>query len=196
MCEFPIYPGVLTGAGTTPIRPDGFKLKPGDNRVISAPPNWSSHMWDRYSCKIDSTGKFSCDSGDCASGQFQCNQAGAIPPVTLVEFTLHGADGKDFYDISNVDGFNLPVSIVPSGGSNCQSTTCATNINYGCPQEFWSQDPTGKAVGCKSACLAFNTDEYCCRGAFGGPQACKATQAVRHPTNFGGDPNSNHDKRI
>ncbi|XP_066373155.1 thaumatin-like protein [Miscanthus floridulus] len=28
-------------------------------------------------------------------------------------------------------------------------------------------------VGCKSACLAFGTDEYCCRGKFASPATCK-----------------------
>jgi hypothetical protein len=28
-------------------------------------------------------------------------------------------------------------------------------------------------VGCKSACLAFGTDEYCCRGQFASPATCK-----------------------
>jgi hypothetical protein len=41
----------------------------------------------------------------------QCNGAGGVPPVTLAEITLNGAGGKDFYDVSLVDGFNVPVQV-------------------------------------------------------------------------------------
>lgn len=45
-----------------------------------------------------------------------------------------------------------------------------------------------RVVACKSACLAFNTDQYCCRGAYGTPDTCQASQygkifkQVRHDT--------------
>jgi hypothetical protein len=41
----------------------------------------------------------------------QCNGAGGVPPATLAEITLKGDGGKDFYDISLVDGFNVPVQV-------------------------------------------------------------------------------------
>lgn len=31
-----------------------------------------------------------------------------VPPATLAEFTLSGDGNTDFYDISIVDGYNLP----------------------------------------------------------------------------------------
>ncbi|KAJ3679950.1 hypothetical protein LUZ60_016228 [Juncus effusus] len=173
-CPYPVYPGILTDAGVPPLQTTGFKLESGAKFVVTAPPKWSGRMWARQLCSTDSTGQFVCASGDCGSGQLECNNAGAIPPATLVEFTLNGANNEDFYDISNVDGFNIPISIVASGGStNCTSPTCAANLLSGCPQELWSQAADGTVVGCKSACLAFNTDQYCCRGAYGTPQVCK-----------------------
>ena len=44
---------------------------------------------------------------------------GAIP-VTLAEFTLDAGDGQSYYDISLVDGYNLPLAIVlvPHGNSS------------------------------------------------------------------------------
>ena len=41
----------------------------------------------------------------------RCNGAGGVPPVTLAEITLNGAGGLDFYDVSLVDGFNVPVQV-------------------------------------------------------------------------------------
>ncbi|KAK7830774.1 thaumatin-like protein 1 [Quercus suber] len=75
---------------------------------------WSGRVWARSHCHIVK-GKFICGTADCASGQVSCNGAGAIPPASLVEFTLSGYKGQDFYDVSLVDGFNLPVSITPLG---------------------------------------------------------------------------------
>lgn len=51
-----------------------------------------------------------CETGDCGN-RLQCNGAGGVPPVTLVEITLNGHGGQDFYDISLVDGFNVIASV-------------------------------------------------------------------------------------
>ncbi|KAL0423841.1 UNVERIFIED_CONTAM: PR5-like receptor kinase [Sesamum radiatum] len=66
-------------------------------------------MWGRTLCSQDSTtGKFTCVTGDCGSGALECGGGGAAPPATLAEFTLNGADGLDFYDVSLVDGYICP----------------------------------------------------------------------------------------
>ncbi|PQQ10729.1 Glucan endo-1 3-beta-glucosidase [Prunus yedoensis var. nudiflora] len=46
-----------------------------------------------------------------------CNGSGAIPPATLAEFNIPAGGGQDFYDVSLVDGFNLPMSVTPQGGT-------------------------------------------------------------------------------
>ncbi|MBO8631238.1 Thaumatin pathogenesis-related protein, partial [Staphylococcus aureus] len=35
--------------------------------------------------------------------------------------------------------------------------------------------PDGSTAGCKSACAAFGTDEYCCKGVSNDPNKCKPT---------------------
>jgi hypothetical protein len=35
--------------------------------------------------------------------------------VTLAQFTLDGSGGVDLYDVSLVDGYNLPMIVVPQG---------------------------------------------------------------------------------
>ncbi|KAJ4747152.1 Thaumatin-like protein [Rhynchospora pubera] len=181
-CNFTVWPGILTNAGTAPLSITGFELGSNASLAIPVPQKWSGRFWARQGCSNDASRRLSCQSADCGSGLLQCNNAGAIPPATLVEFTLNGADGKDFYDISNVDGFNLPVSIVPHGlkGTNCSSVLCSANINLRCPQELWLKAADGSVVGCKSACLAFNTDEYCCRGAYGSPSACRPSSYAQY----------------
>ncbi|KAL9153377.1 hypothetical protein ABFS82_10G044500 [Erythranthe guttata] len=170
-CGFNIWPGTLTGFGSPVLT--GFSLAPQASKTVNIIPSpWSGKFWARYECSISSN-KFTCLSGDCASGQTKCNGAGPTPPITLAEFTIGGANGQDFFDISLFDGFNLPVSMTPDGAS-CQTVTCAANINSDCPDALVVRGLNGVVVGCKSACAAFN-QPYCCTGDFGSLDTCKPT---------------------
>lgn len=51
-----------------------------------------------------------CATGDCG-GRIECNGAGGVPPATLAEFQFDGHGGLDYYDVSLVDGYNLPMAI-------------------------------------------------------------------------------------
>jgi hypothetical protein len=65
----------------------------------------------------------------------ECGGAGGDPPATLAEITLDGANGDDFYDISLVDGYNLPLAMTPSGGTGeCGAPGCSSDLNDNCPQ--------------------------------------------------------------
>lgn len=80
-----------------------------------------------------------------------------------------------FYDVSLVDGFNIPVSMSHiNGGIGCGVAACEVNLNICCPSRF-EVKREGKVVGCQSACMALQTDKYCCRGEFGSPSSCKPT---------------------
>ncbi|XP_072988454.1 thaumatin-like protein 1b [Typha latifolia] len=174
-CSYPVWPAAISGANSGPLPSTGFELQPGASQSLDAPPKWSGRMWARHRCSTDSSGKFSCLSGDCGTGQVQCGNSGGVPPTNLAEFTLQGDGGKDFYDVSNVDGFNVPLSIAPQGVAGCHGAACPTNINGICPQELQYKAPDGSVVGCKSACLAFGSEQYCCTGAFADPNVCKPT---------------------
>ncbi|KAJ4966272.1 hypothetical protein NE237_018121 [Protea cynaroides] len=175
-CPYTVWPGVLSGAGTEALSSTGFVLQKGESKTLSVPVGWSGRLWGRTLCSEDSTGKFSCVTGDCGSGKIECTGDGAAPPATLVEFTLNGAGGLDFYDVSLVDGYNLPMVIQPKDGSggNCSVTGCLGDINKGCPSELkvTSVDSSGN-VACKSACNAFGDAQYCCSGEYGNPNTCK-----------------------
>ncbi|OMO81829.1 Thaumatin [Corchorus capsularis] len=174
-CASTIWPASLTGAGAP--QTTGWVLNSKDSVTFDIPSPWSGRFWARTQCTTDATGKFKCATGDCASGQTACNGAGGVPPVSLAEFTLAANNGQDFYDISLVDGFNLPLSIAPQGGSNsnCPAVTCQANLNAGCPLELQVKGSDGSVVACNSACSAFNQPQYCCTGAFGSPDTCPPT---------------------
>lgn len=57
---------------------------------------------------------------------------GATPPASLFEITLGIGDLKDFYDVSIVDGYNLPLVAAPRGVcGGCNATGCIADINMG-----------------------------------------------------------------
>ncbi|KAJ6816873.1 thaumatin-like protein 1b [Iris pallida] len=174
-CPFTVWPGTLQGGSSFPLSQTGFELGNGATSTpVTAPMGWVGRMWARTGCATDASGRFSCETGDCGTEVVSCNGAGGAPPVTLLEFTLQGDGGKDFYDTSLVDGFNLPASISVQGGSgDCKTSGCPVDINARCPAQLQLKNGGGAVVGCKSACEAFNTDEYCCRGSFGTPSTCK-----------------------
>ena len=79
-------------------------------RTVNVADGWAGRVWARTGCNFDGNGQGRCVTGDCGN-KLQCNGAGGVPPVTLAEITLNGAGGKDFYDVSLVDGFNVPVKV-------------------------------------------------------------------------------------
>ncbi|KAL1302738.1 hypothetical protein AAFC00_003092 [Neodothiora populina] len=113
-CGETIYPGILTQAGTGPAS-TGFELTPGTNKSQTVSHDWQGRVWGRTNCTFNSQGTSmgggkACGSGDC-NGGLGCLVTGDVP-VTLAEFTLDGGDGQTYFDISLVDGYNLPVAIV------------------------------------------------------------------------------------
>ncbi|RZC87125.1 hypothetical protein C5167_042056 [Papaver somniferum] len=183
-CSYTVWPGLLASAGSPPLETTGFVLQKGESKSIPAPTSWSGRFWGRTVCsQYSTTGKFTCVTGDCGSGQIECAGGGATPPATLAEFTLNDSGGLDFYDVSLVDGYNLQMLVVPKDGSagtgNCNTTGCLVDLNGMCPTELkvLSSDSSTPNVACKSACEAFGEDQYCCRGAYANPDTC-------HPSSY------------
>ncbi|KAJ4847324.1 hypothetical protein Tsubulata_037253 [Turnera subulata] len=179
-CSYPVWPGILSNAGTQQLPTTGFALQPGESNTLPIPTSWSGRLWGRSLCSQDpTTGKFTCLTGDCGSSTVECSGGGAAPPATLAEFTLNGAGGLDFYDVSLVDGYNLPMLIAPQGagaGGNCTVTGCVAELNNACPNELKVTDSSsgnGEGMACKSACEAFGDPQYCCSGAYATPDTCK-----------------------
>lgn len=148
-----------------------------------------------------SNGEPACETGDC-QGQLECNGKIGLPPATLVEISLQvealfgdgillncltllclkflkpqlqaGKSKPSFYDVSLVDGYNLPVSVSTKPASKkCQIRGCQKNLKNACPEELQILNEEGEVAACKSACLAFNDDKFCCRNEFGSPETCK-----------------------
>ncbi|KAK0584468.1 hypothetical protein LWI29_013761 [Acer saccharum] len=137
---------------------------------------WPGTVTGGSGAQLSTTG-FKLGSKQTRSIHVTCNGAGAAPPASLVEFTIAANNGQDFYDVSLVDGFNLPVSVTPQRGSGptCITSSCSANVNSVCPSELAVKGSDGSTIACKSACVAFNQPRYCCTGAFKTPKTCPPT---------------------
>ncbi|KAK6945581.1 Thaumatin family [Dillenia turbinata] len=169
-CKETVWPGITPGES---FNGSGFALKSGQSAVFTAPDGWSGRIWGRTGCKFDNSNG-TCQTGNCGTS-LKCTGPGD-PPATIAEFTL---GNLDFYDVSLVDGFNLQMTVTPiKGKGNCSVVGCDGDMRQSCPSEL-AFKVDGKTVACKSACEAFNTDEYCCRGMYGNPVTCHATNYSR-----------------
>jgi hypothetical protein len=160
----------------------GFALAPGATHTVAAPAaKWSGRFWGRTGCAFDSTGSGRCETGDCGA-TLSCGGATGATPATLAEFTLSDtAANPDFYDLSLVDGYNLPMAIAPVDGTftprpgvanDCLRPSCISDLNLTCPAELRLTGAAGQVVGCDSACDRLKNDEYCCAGAHNQPATC------------------------
>ncbi|KAI3976440.1 hypothetical protein MKX01_008298 [Papaver californicum] len=108
-------------------------------RIDVAAGTTQARIWGRTNCNFDGNGRGRCQTGDC-NGLLQCN---------------------NFFDISLVDGFNVPMDFSPTGG--CRGIRCTADINGQCPNELRVPG------GCNNPCTTFRTDEFCCDSGNCGP---------------------------
>ncbi|TRO70678.1 hypothetical protein FKB34_17475, partial [Glycocaulis profundi] len=88
-------------------------------------------------------------------------------PNTVAEFALKQYADYDYFDISVIDGFNLPMQFSPNSGGCTRGIKCAANINGQCPA------PLQTRGGCNHPCTVTKRDKDCCSGQF--QQNCQPT---------------------
>ncbi|KAK9921711.1 hypothetical protein M0R45_030211 [Rubus argutus] len=86
------------------------------------------------------------------------------PPNTLAEYALNQFNNLDYFDISLVDGFNVPMNFSPTSGC-ARGIRCTADINGQCPAQLRAPG------GCNNPCTVFKTDQYCCNSGNCGPTA-------------------------
>jgi hypothetical protein len=157
-----------------PMATAGWVLPAGQRLTITVPDKWNGRFWGRTGC-VFHHGLGHCQTGDC-NGRFQCTGNGAIP-ATLAEYDLNAWDGLDFYDVSMVDGSNLPMYINITAGRTTDKISRTGCVPAGCTKPVTCPNALqvkagGVAVGCESACARLGTDQYCCRGAWASRSQC------------------------
>jgi len=180
-CPFTIWPAIFTdlsqNAAPPPGVPTGWEAPAYTSRTYTIPNNWhAARVWGRRNCDFSTSlpGYQQCLSGGC-NGGLQCATSGGtgVPPASLAEFNLN-AGGLDWYDISFVDGYNLPISITNNKG--CPAPACKVDLGPNCPAALKGPfDSTGFPVGCKSACDIDpnpSNSANCCSGSHNTPATC------------------------
>ena len=161
-----------------PLPATGWALPPGRSVIITMPNKYNGRIWGRTGCAFHGNAGH-CQTGDC-DGKFQCTGWGAIP-ATLAEYNLDAWDNLDFYDISMVDGDNVPMYAYPTSGDapskvspdGCVAAGCTTPVP--CPAAL-QITTAGKVVACESPCAKLGGDQYCCRGQWSSRSACDPTK--------------------
>lgn len=184
-CDTDIWPALLTASNSGGPYTQGFLLHSNESRQLWFPPDWIGRIWGRTNCTFsETTNTGSCFTGSC-NDALNCSVSGE-PPATLAEFTLLGSDAQTFYDLSLVNGFNLPMAIIPSANGSriaCSWLASPESILAHCPETLLFYGPGSFVAGCMSACDEFQpegpnvTDKFCCTGQFNTSKTCP-------PTNF------------
>ncbi|PUZ68004.1 hypothetical protein GQ55_3G479800 [Panicum hallii var. hallii] len=134
-CGYTVWPAATPVGG-------GRQLNPGQTWTLQVPAGTQSgRIWGRTGCSFNGAGRGRCATGDCA-GALSCTLSGQ-PPLTLAEFTIGGGGANDYYDISVIDGYNLPMDFSCSNGKNLH---CGTPR---CPDAYLYPSDNSKNHGCR-----------------------------------------------
>ena len=178
-CLYTVWVGSLGNTGMIAPNHGGWRMDPNTEITIYIPKGWGGRFWARTGC--DSNGK-ECATGDC--GALQCNGVGGAVNVTVAEFTLDSGQNndEDYYDVSNVDAYNINMSISLIPGTyvkttdslyDCGSPQCSQPVDISqCPKPLQVIDSKGNIVSCLSPCTKIGTDQTCCRGAWNSHDTC------------------------
>ena len=197
-CAFSIWLGQTPNSGFAPLpssNPNpGARLDSGQTANYSIPADgWGGRFWPKTGCDSDGN---NCQAGSSVP---PCPATGCQPPAdTKVEFFYSplASGSRPYYDITLVDGYALPVKIVPSqsDGGRCTQTNCALSL-AACPSDEigglgnLQVVKDGQVVQCLSPCKRWNYpppwgqgkpetqqpgEQFCCPTPPVSPGECRA----------------------
>ncbi|KAJ6502161.1 thaumatin [Mycena sanguinolenta] len=195
-CPFTMWPALFTSAGGRPNHPTGWAAAPYTSQVVTVANDWNGRIWGRRNCNFSvNPGPNSCLDGGCNGGLLcDVNTGTGVPPATLAEFNFNGG-GTDFFDVSLVDGYNLPMRINNNVG--CGIASCPVDLGPNCPAaQKGPFDSTGFPVGCKSACAVDvangrgGNSPNCCTGSHNTQPTCLSSGVTNYQYFKSNCPNS------
>ncbi|KAL9406419.1 hypothetical protein Peur_003391 [Populus x canadensis] len=126
-CPYTVWAAAVPGGGR--------QLNNGETWTISADPGTTqARIWARTNCQFDGAGRGNCQTGDC-NGLLACQGYGS-PPNTLAEYAIGQFANQDFIDISNIDGFNVPMEFSSASAGCTRVIKCTADIVGQCPNEL------------------------------------------------------------
>jgi hypothetical protein len=158
-CSYTVYPGIYPATFDN----GGWQMAPGSQVSFTLPNGWNGRIWGRTGCNGASPAV--CESGQCGGIGLQCAGTTGVAGTSLAEFNLD-ASGTDWYDVSYVDGFDNPIGVTVSNSTCSSPNTCSAAPLNACSADLRSGDE------CRSPCTVYNSDQFCCRGAFGTSATC------------------------
>ncbi|WAC05820.1 MAG: hypothetical protein OS112_04120 [Methanoregula sp.] len=171
----------------------GFKLESGSTGThsLTVKKGWGAAFWGRTGCSDDHN-DLQCETAGALSNQDNKDklQAGGISskfPATKGEITFDGYGDQDFYDMSIVDGYNLPIQIELKPGTykkvgrpdfqyDCAAAGGGADLNAVVNAEaalLANKTQDGRTIGVFSACkysfvaTGSENKEYCCIPPYG-----------------------------
>ena len=159
-CSYTVFPGVFPAAT---FSNGGWSLAPGASSTFTVPSGSVGRLWGRTGCDASSPAR--CTTGQCGGTGLQCAGTTGQPNTSLFEWNIN-ANGTDWYDVSYVDAVDNPIGVSVTNASCVSPNACSTSVLSSCPTDLRSGNV------CLSPCTRFNTDQFCCRGAFGTPNTC------------------------
>lgn len=133
-CTAPIWLVLQPNRGGSSLAAEPVRLAPATKQAFGiADRGWAGRLWAKTGC--DAAGR-NCQAGEAVE---PCPANGCQPPAdTKVEIFFPDNSGPDraFYDVSLVDGYSLPVAVVPNGAATgrCQPIRCEPSL-ADCPAE-------------------------------------------------------------
>jgi hypothetical protein len=147
-----------------------WQLAAGQSATLCMPQGWGGRIWGRTGCSTVN-GAFQCQTGQCgqaASGVLQCTNLSqgvsqTATGVTLFEGTWD-SNATDFWDVSLVNGYNLPMTASACGSSSSTSISClfagqktGASQNVGCVSDLNASCPALLTVQGQCNCVS-NSD--------------------------------------
>ncbi|KAJ7699462.1 thaumatin-like protein [Mycena olivaceomarginata] len=184
-CPFTVWPVLFTSTGGRPSQATGWDAPSLTKVSFNVPGDWVA-CGDAVTATSPKPRAELVPHRGC-NGGIECDAktGTGVPPATLAEFKFNGAGNKDFYDVSLVDGYNLPMRIDNNVG--CGIPSCPVDLGPNCPDSQKGPfDPSGFPVGCKSACTvdALNgraaDSPNCCSGGHNTPATCPASGVTNY----------------
>jgi beta-glucanase (GH16 family) len=163
-CGYTVYPGIYP-----PVHQNGgWSQAAGTSVAFTLNNEFTGRLWGRTGCNT-ATSPAQCTTGSCGGTGLQCAGTTGHPNTSLFEINVD-ATGTDWYNVSYVDAIDSPIGVQVSNGACRSPNTCTNAVKTSCPADLVSGST------CLSPCTRYNTDQLCCRGAFGTPQTCVTSQ--------------------
>ncbi|KAL7421269.1 hypothetical protein Q5752_004154 [Cryptotrichosporon argae] len=179
-CAGTIYPAFQYGTGSAPTtaggaaQAGGWSQASGERYSFTVGDDWGdARVWARTGCTA-SGDALSCAIGGCADKLACSGTESGGQGATLAEFTLSGAasSSQDSFDISIVDGYNLPMTIEPSVAA-CAAASCGVDTDLLTICDPALVYPAGSAtLSSYGSGFDYDNSPSCCTGTWADHDSC------------------------